>query len=193
MQHLQRLVTCDRFNRFPKKDLTGGIANIGIRANRSPQTSIQLPFRASIWPNRKSKTMTLLGRSFLLWLLSLMITACGAALASPQIAITKAIYGAPGQTADVTAILAKAVAAGTFVITVDNDTLGGDPAPNVSKTLNLELSIDGVPKKVNVAEGDTINLQTAVATTGTSTAPADLVVPPDALAAVKRWRLDGTN
>jgi len=129
--------------------------------------------------------MNLFTRCYLLAIAFASLTVAGHAQASPAIVILKAIYGAGAQTADVGPIVSRFVAAGKFVIDVSNDALGGDPAPNVSKQLVVEYTLNGISKKATVPEEDTLNLLTGAIAGVVSQVVPELPVSPEALAAVK--------
>ncbi len=58
--------------------------------------------------------------------------------------IVSAIYGVSGQEIDVTARLKDLISDGVLDITVDNKTMGSDPAPNKPKQLRVRWLVDGV-------------------------------------------------
>ncbi|MEI7575398.1 MAG: glycosyl hydrolase [Armatimonadota bacterium] len=73
---------------------------------------------------------------------------------APTLTILKAIYGdAPtGRVKDVTSILARAVTANTIRIVASNSDLGGDPVPQVVKTLTITYKLGEETKSVTLPE-----------------------------------------
>jgi hypothetical protein len=72
--------------------------------------------------------------------------------------IISAKYGNGYRTADVTARLQGMVNNGTIRVRVNNDSMGGDPAPNQSKTLHLQYFYQGRQRSHSVREGDTLQI-----------------------------------
>ena len=100
-----------------------------------------------------------------------------AAKSGKTLLVTKAIYGdlpdaedklASGidATADVTKILSGAVNNGKLSVTVNNDTLGTDPAFGMGKHLRVRYTVAGTEKTVTTGEGEELNLPTAADGTG---------------------------
>jgi len=104
--------------------------------------------------------MTAMRRCCLFLVAWAVFIAIGRAQAAPSVVIVKATYGAPGQTVDVSGVLTKSIAAGKYVVNVNNDELGGDPAPGIAKQLVVEYTLNGTSKKATVYEEDSINLLT---------------------------------
>ncbi|MDP9269246.1 MAG: DUF3011 domain-containing protein [Acidobacteriota bacterium] len=75
-----------------------------------------------------------------------------------RLQITRAIYGAGYRNSDVTARLNSQIRGDQLNLQVNNDTMGGDPAQNQSKTLRVDYTIDGRTGQVAVNEGDTLRL-----------------------------------
>ncbi len=77
-----------------------------------------------------------------------------------RVSVVKAIYGAAGQTQDVTERVQALVRDGRLDIVANNSTLGTDPAPGAKKTLWLTYSVGrgSQPQTVQVAEGRQIRL-----------------------------------
>jgi vacuolar-type H+-ATPase subunit E/Vma4/outer membrane lipoprotein SlyB len=75
--------------------------------------------------------------------------------------ITRAIYGAGNRWADVTARLNSQVRGDQLDMQVTNDTMGGDPAQNQSKSLRVDYTFDGRANQVVVNEGDTLRLNSS--------------------------------
>lgn len=76
---------------------------------------------------------------------------------SAKLEISKATYGNGARQADVTAKLRAAVADGVLTVKADN-TLAGDPAPDVPKELRVEYTLDGVAKSAVVEETGTLSI-----------------------------------
>jgi hypothetical protein len=73
--------------------------------------------------------------------------------------IISATYGAGRQRRDVTGRVQSLVRDGRLSIRVDNDTLGGDPSPNVRKVLLVTFTNGrGRQQEISVNEGDRVNL-----------------------------------
>jgi hypothetical protein len=74
--------------------------------------------------------------------------------------VIKAVYGAGDQAQDVTGRVQAMVREGRLDIDVNNDTMGGDPAPGARKTLWLTYSLGrrSQPQTVEVPEGRQVRL-----------------------------------
>lgn len=72
--------------------------------------------------------------------------------------ITSAEYGVPGKTANVVGALDARKIAGRLSMPVNNDTMGGDPAPNQAKTLSVTYQSQGKSTNVTVKEGGQLTL-----------------------------------
>jgi len=83
------------------------------------------------------------------------------AAGNANIEIRKALYGSKEQnkTADITGKVAAQVKAGGNALRADNSLAGGDPAPNVVKTLYLTYAVEGVEKQVTVKENETVTFE----------------------------------
>lgn len=83
------------------------------------------------------------------------------------ITIIKAVYGTTNISADVTSIVQGIVNTGNDDISVDNDTMGGDPDFNVQKsfaviyTNNATASNPGCYTVLTAQEGDILDLVSA--------------------------------
>lgn len=75
-----------------------------------------------------------------------------------DLVITRAIYGAGKKQHDITAPLAAEVHDGRLRIQVRNDTMGGDPARNQPKTLQVWFTYDGRQDMVILHENDYLEL-----------------------------------
>jgi alpha-L-fucosidase len=71
--------------------------------------------------------------------------------------------GAEPRSADVTARVRGLIAGGRLSLKVENQTLGGDPAPGVPKALTIRYRLDGKPGTITRAENETISLGGATA------------------------------
>jgi hypothetical protein len=73
--------------------------------------------------------------------------------------IINATYGAGRQHRDVTRRLQSLIREGRLAIVVDNAVLGGDPAPNVPKSLLVTFTNGrGRQREVQINEGDRLNI-----------------------------------
>ena len=70
----------------------------------------------------------------------------------PVLVITKAEYGAKDTWADVTQALVDAVQGGSVSVKAGNELAGGDPVPNVVKSLRVSYTLGGEAKKVEIPE-----------------------------------------
>jgi hypothetical protein len=78
---------------------------------------------------------------------------------SRRLTIIKAVYGEGRHSRDVTGILRSNIRDGRLEFPVNNDSLGGDPAHGVHKTLWVSYSVGGRdPQEVRVDEGNRIVL-----------------------------------
>lgn len=87
----------------------------------------------------------------------------GAASAQSGVDVISASYGAGNQRADVTERVKALVRNGLLELRVDPDTLGGDPAPGVPKTLRLRYTDEGRRMTAEYKDFDQIRLGRAVA------------------------------
>src|SRR3954470_19055000 len=83
-----------------------------------------------------------------------------------QLRITKAIYGTRYRTADVTARLNSQIQGNQINLRVNNDTMGGDPAPNRSKQLTVQYVLAGRAAETVINEGETLSLNNSNANNG---------------------------
>ncbi len=72
--------------------------------------------------------------------------------------INRATYGSGYRSSDVTARLNSQVRSNQLNLLVTNATMGGDPAPNLAKSLTVQYAINGQTSQVVVNEGDTLRL-----------------------------------
>ena len=90
-------------------------------------------------------------------------TAFAGSASTPALAIQVASYGVTYE-ADVTEALSKLVVNDKLSVVVNNDTLGGDPAPNIIKRLHVDYTLDGKRYSQDVDEGSTLRIPNGVAT-----------------------------
>jgi len=77
---------------------------------------------------------------------------------SSKLLITSARYGAATSWVDVTAeLMAKSTGQG-LVVPVSNEEFGGDPCPNVAKTVEVTYQHQGLLQSVSAAEGSMLRL-----------------------------------
>ncbi len=78
-----------------------------------------------------------------------------------KLEVRKAVYGVLAveqpDVADVTAVLARLLRNGTLTVKADN-TLAGDPAPNVVKQLQVDYTLDGQSLSKTIEENQTLKL-----------------------------------
>jgi hypothetical protein len=83
---------------------------------------------------------------------------------APKIVVRKATYGVPGdaaRTRDVRDLAQGKADAGETLFPVTEMAAGGDPAPNVAKTLIIEYSVEKEEFKVQAKDGEVIGLKTS--------------------------------
>ena len=82
----------------------------------------------------------------------------GSAQAPAKLEIKHAVYEGQngGGSADVTARLTALIETGHKSVVVNNDEMGGEPAPFALKQLRVDLTLDGKPATVTVGQGDTL-------------------------------------
>lgn len=76
----------------------------------------------------------------------------------PQLVVLSASYGRGSRTRDVTRRLRGMVRGGHLDLTVDNQSLGSDPAPGRRKHLEVVYVIDGARRRARVMEEDRLSL-----------------------------------
>ncbi len=76
----------------------------------------------------------------------------------PRLRITRAMYGAAGHFADVTALLNSDIQNGELSLPVNNATMGGDPAYDRPKILRVWYRFDGRDLQTTVNEKGALNL-----------------------------------
>jgi hypothetical protein len=75
-----------------------------------------------------------------------------------QLQILRATFGAGDRNADVTSRLASQLQSDTLNVTVNRDSMGGDPAPGQTKRLKVIYLWQGLRYETNVPEGGTVSL-----------------------------------
>jgi hypothetical protein len=76
-----------------------------------------------------------------------------------ELKIVAALYGAPGRQVDVKTAVERQIVDGTAMFVVNGETLGGDPAPGVVKTLNVTYEVDGKRKMASARDGETFRTE----------------------------------
>jgi len=82
---------------------------------------------------------------------------------TPALVIQVASYAVTHE-ADVTEALSTLVANDKLSVVVNNDTLGGDPAPNIVKRLHVDYTLNGKRYSQDVDEGGSLTIPNGVAT-----------------------------
>jgi hypothetical protein len=82
----------------------------------------------------------------------------GAGNNQSSLQITHAVYGSGYRTSDVTSRLNSQIQNNQINLQVNNDSMGGDPAPNQSKNLTVQYVLNGRSSQIVVNEGDTLRL-----------------------------------
>jgi len=72
--------------------------------------------------------------------------------------INRATYGSGNRTVDVTSRLNSQIQNGQLNLQVNTNTMGGDPAPGVAKTLSVQYALNGRPSQVIVNDFETLRL-----------------------------------
>ena len=82
--------------------------------------------------------------------------------------IYSATYGVQGRTLDATRAVTARLSGNRLELPVTGDTLGGDPAPGVVKTLTVDYELNGRRRTATAQDGETLRLPGG----GTATTPA---------------------
>ena len=82
----------------------------------------------------------------------------GESSAYSDLQIISAAYGVPGRTIDVARRLQGMVSNGSLAVHINNESMGGDPAPEKHKVLTLTYSYRGQRRSLTVRESDDLNL-----------------------------------
>src|SRR5438309_6846580 len=72
--------------------------------------------------------------------------------------INRATYGSGYRTSDVTSRLNSQIQNDQLNLQVNNDSMGGDPAPGQTKTLTVQYALNGRTNSALVNEGETLRL-----------------------------------
>ena len=72
--------------------------------------------------------------------------------------IDRAVYGSASRSFDVTSRLNSQIQGDQLNVQINNQSMGGDPAPNQAKTLTLQYALNGRASQVVINEGDTLRL-----------------------------------
>ena len=72
--------------------------------------------------------------------------------------IVEARYGFGGSTFDVKERIKARISGGTISLFIDNESMGGDPAPTFSKSVFVRYTYDGVENTKTVGEFNTLSL-----------------------------------
>jgi hypothetical protein len=75
-----------------------------------------------------------------------------------ELQISRATYGTQYRSADVTSRLNSEIHGGRLTMQVNNETMGGDPAPSETKMLTVQYTANGRNDQTTVQEGGTLNL-----------------------------------
>ena len=75
-----------------------------------------------------------------------------------ELQISRATYGTQYRSADVTSRLNSEIHGGRLTMQVNNETMGGDPAPRETKMLTVQYTANGRNDQTKVQEGGTLNL-----------------------------------
>ena len=92
------------------------------------------------------------------------------------IEVNKALYGVAGDPAkqiDLTKKIQDSLQRGSTVVSADNKFAGTDPAHGSAKTLELEYSLDGAPRKQSLSENTSFDLSTGEKSPQTNGPQAD--------------------
>jgi outer membrane lipoprotein SlyB len=87
-------------------------------------------------------------------------------LSQGRLQINRAIYGSGYRSSDVTARLNSQIQGDQLNLQVNNDTMGGDPAPGQDKTLTVDYSLNGRTAQSVVPEGNMLRLAFGSASQG---------------------------
>jgi len=89
--------------------------------------------------------------------------------------IYSATYGVPGRTLNATNAVSSRIVDKRLEIVINDSTLGGDPAPNVVKTLTVDYEVNGRRGTATAQDGQTLRLPGGGASATASSIPS--VVP----------------
>jgi hypothetical protein len=92
--------------------------------------------------------------------------------------VVRAVYGVPGRMIDATSAVSARRSANRLELTVNGETLGGDPAPGVVKTLTVDYDVNGRRRTASARDGETLRLPGAASATPAPDAPGMIPIPP---------------
>jgi hypothetical protein len=75
-----------------------------------------------------------------------------------SLSVVRASYGVPGRMMDTTPAVASRLSNNRLELTVTGDTLGGDPAPGVVKTLTVDYDLNGRRRTATAQDGETLRV-----------------------------------
>ncbi len=75
-----------------------------------------------------------------------------------RLVIVEARYGHGGSTFDVKERIKARISGGTISLFIDNESMGGDPAPTFQKSVFVRYTYDGVENTKTVQEFNTLSL-----------------------------------
>jgi len=75
--------------------------------------------------------------------------------------INRAIYGRDNRNSDVTSRLNSQIQGNQLSMVVNNQNMGGDPAPNQVKTLTVQYAVNGQSRQMVLNEGETLQLSSS--------------------------------
>jgi hypothetical protein len=82
----------------------------------------------------------------------------------PALVVKYAVYGALAdnnenlsQAVDVSSALQTAIDTTQGIVTINNDSMGGDPSPGIKKYFGANVALDGVSRYFACIEGQTID------------------------------------
>jgi membrane-bound inhibitor of C-type lysozyme len=82
----------------------------------------------------------------------------GTTTSQGNLQINRAVYGSGYRTSDVTSRLNSRIQNAELNLQVNNDSMGGDPAPGQAKNLTVQYALNGRASQIVVNEGDTLRL-----------------------------------
>ena len=110
--------------------------------------------------------------------------------------VTRATYGVPGRTIDATNTVNARRAGLRLEMPVNGESLGGDPAPGVIKTLTVEYEVNGRRRTVTAQDGEILRLpnpsasSNALSNQGPVTMAGDFGNAPDVFHAIFRRKAE---
>ncbi len=92
------------------------------------------------------------------------------------LSITRAEYGQGTRWLDVTEMLNREIRSGALRMDINNETMGGDPAPSNLKTLRVQFLYQGQQRTVTIAENAQLNLPDGSSTSNAQSSAALSIV-----------------